>query len=43
MNPEDMLVIVIVLIMVTGFIYVNFILPKRVKKEEKNRDETLKK
>ena len=40
MNPEDMLIIVIVLIMVTGFVYVNFILPKKVEKEEKQKKKT---
>ncbi|MBU3109947.1 hypothetical protein [Clostridium lacusfryxellense] len=39
MEAQDILVVVLCVIMVSGFVYVNFIFPKQVEKEKKLKKE----
>jgi len=39
MNAQDISVLIVFGIMLTGFIYVNFIFPKKVETEKKQKEE----
>ena len=39
MGAQDILVVVLCIIMVSGFVYINFIFPKQVEKEKRLKKE----